>query len=423
MPSKNTFALDSTALVLPYIIRKDIPPVYRCLLTLYEEIDPVVLTQAVRDLAPRFPFMYTRLRRGFIWDRLEEVPACAILEKDDGRLCRPFDYRGEEPLIRVVYRKNELGLEFTHFTNDGTSGTVYLFSLAARYFELRGHAVEKNRFILDYRDTPSQAELTDAFRMSYGKPEKRIRQIVPPAFQGPGERQDGYLRVTTAQIPIDAMKTMLKEKYGGCTITEYLTAVYALAYLRLYEKSDKRRPVRLEVPGNLRQHWDTDTLRNFSAIANINAVPDKAEYGFDDILEHVRREMQENLTKDKMQAFIYQNVRYLKLLSVIPGFVKRAAFLLGFPLLNAMWPITSSMSNPGYFRLPDSLAEHIRYYETIMGRYGTYRVVGAAAGIKNTLSITFSAFNESTEIQDFCIGFWERDELSVQVFERRGQAK
>ena len=423
MASKTIYALDSTALILPYTIGKRMPPVYRILLTLKDEIDPAVLRQAVRDLVPRFPYMYTRLRRGFFWDRLEDVSEYDVVEEDNGRLCRPFDYRGKLPLMRVVYKKNELGLEFTHFTADGNSGTVYLFSLAARYLELQGHAMEKSRLVLDCRDKPTRTELADAFRTAYAKPEKRIRQVVPPALQGPGKRQDGCLRATIAELPIDAMKALLNEKYGGCTITEYLAAVYSLAFLQLYEKDGRRKPVRLEVPCNLRQYWDTDTQRNFAGIANICVVPGRADYDFDDVLQLVRREMRENLSKEKMQAFIYQNLRYLKLLNAVPGFVKRAALSLGFALVaERIWPITSGITNLGYLRLPPSLAGHVLRYAAIMGRFGVNRIVCAAAGVNNTMAVAFSAANENTDIQDFCIDFWERDGLPVRLTEQADQA-
>ncbi|MCL2495192.1 MAG: hypothetical protein FWE98_06000 [Oscillospiraceae bacterium] len=414
MPFKTTYALDSTALVLPYTISERMPPVYRFLLTFREELDPAVLEQAVRDLAARFPIMYTRLRRGFIWDFLEDATDCVAVEKDDGRLCRPFDYRGGAPLLRVIYRGNELAVECTHFTIDGHSATVYMFSLAARYLELLGHTIEKNRFVRDCRDKPAQSELADAFRGDYGRPEEKIRQVGPPAFQGPGKREKGCLRATVIEMPIDAMKVLLKEKYGGCTITEYLAAVYTLGFLDARKKSGSRKPVAMEVPGNLRHFWDTDTLRNFSVGIVFDVMPEQGGYSIDDVIELICREMKEKLTKDKMKAFIHQNVRYLKLLGVIPGFVKRLAFTLGLPLIVTRWPITSGITNIGYIPLPPSLAGHIARYAIILGRFAVNRVVCSAVGINNTMAVTISASNGSTDIQDFCLAFWERDGLPVK---------
>ena len=415
MAAKKTFALDSTALMLPYSISKRMPPVYRFVLTLNEEIRPAELKQAVHDLMPRFPFMYTRLRRGFIWDHLEEAPDCDIVEEDDGQLCRPFDYRGEKPLFRVLYRNNDLMVELTHFTNDGCSATVYICSLAARYLELRGHAIEKNHFALDCHDEPTQSELADAFLDAYEKPKKKIRQISPPAFQGPGKRLDNCLRATVAEIPVDAMKALLKQKYGGCTITEYLTAVYAFAFLQLYEAGDKRKPVRLQVPANLRHFFESDSLRNFSAVSNIPVLPQQESYGFEDVLEVVAREMKEKLTRERMQAFVYQNVRYLKILNFVPGFLKRLALILLALVAERVWPFSSGITNIGYIPLPPSLAQHVRRYAIILGRFGVNRTICAATGVNNTMAVAFSAANETTNIQDFCIRFWKRDGLPVRV--------
>jgi len=416
MSKANTYALDSTALMLPYLISKEQPPVYRFYMTVKEEVDPILLKQAVLDLVPRFPIMYTKLRKGFFWYKQEDASDLDIVEKDPGVLCRQFDYKNKaKPLLRVIYNHNEIGVELTHFTIDGTSCTIYLCSLVARYFELRGYTIEKNRFVLDSRDKPSESELADYFRETYEKPKKRIKQVEPPAFQCLTETRENYLRATIIDVPIDAMKALLKEKYGGCTITEYLNTVYACAFLQLYEKSNKKKPIRFEVPCNLRQYWGEDTLRNFSGISNVTVLPDKADYRFTDILELIRREMKEKLTKEKMHGFVCQNTRYLALLKYVPSFVKKT-ISVGYPFVaKRIWPFTSSISNVGYISLPPSLAEHIENYVIILGRFGVTRLVCAVTGVNNALNMVISAVNDSTAIQDYCIDFFKKDGLPVTV--------
>ncbi|MCL2513296.1 MAG: hypothetical protein FWF08_05280 [Oscillospiraceae bacterium] len=366
--------------------------------------------------------MYTRLRKGFIWDFLESAEDCGIVEKDEGFPCRPFNlYDGEKPLLRVLYKNNEVRVECTHLTCDGVSVSKYLNSLLARYFNLQGYEIEKSVNILRYDDKPEETELDDYFyRAAEEKPQKKnLSMIDSPAFLYLRERKPGYLQVVKILIPIDSLKNLIKEKYGSCTITEYLGAVYASAFLQLYEKEGKeKKPVRLAVPCDLRHFWDTNTLRNFIGGGRIEIKPDKNVYDFMDVLGIVRREMKKVMAKETQHAFVYASVRYLELfiMKLIPDFAKKFALASVAPRFEQYrWMHTSTLSNIGYIKLPPSLADHILNYMFLLGEMEVNRIACAVAGVGNILTVAFSAVNESTEIQDFCVGFFKKDGLPVEV--------
>jgi len=416
--SKTTWPLDSMAKPLPYApVCESSPLVFRLMVTLTENIDLATLKQAVCDLAPRFPVMYTRLRRGFIWHQLEEAADHVIVCRDEGYPCRPFRIHKGEPLLRVLYRKREIGIECTHLTCDGYGGSVYLNSLAARYLELRGHSIEKCQNVLDCCDEPTAAELEDHYLAAYKKKSKktgRMAMITTPAFQCLQERRPDYLQVTKLVIPIDKLKELTTEAHGGCTITQYLCAVYACAFLKLHD--NRNRPLRLSLATNLRNYWDTRTLRNFVGMAHVNVKAGRQD--FSEILAVVRREMEENLSFEKQQALVNQSMRMLNTFAAkaIPGVVKRGAVLLAMPFARRWrWPHSSTISNLGYIKLPPSLASHVTNYVFHIGEMDVCRITCAAAGCGNTMTIVFSAVNESTVIQDFCIDFMRQDGLPVQV--------
>ena len=76
--SKLWLRLDNAALIFPAVRRKGWSNVFRLSATLTEEIDPLLLQQAVNALKPRFPSMYVRLRTGLFWYYLEEAAAPAV---------------------------------------------------------------------------------------------------------------------------------------------------------------------------------------------------------------------------------------------------------------------------------------------------------------------------------------------------------
>ncbi|MCL2513799.1 MAG: hypothetical protein FWF08_07850 [Oscillospiraceae bacterium] len=420
MRKKNTYALDSTALIIPCVsTKRREAPVFRLTAALTEEISPHLLKQAVRDIVPRFPVLYSRLKKGFIWQSLVGASDFDIVEKDESSPCCGFDLDSKEkPLLRVLFKNNEISVELSHLTSDGYGGLIYLNTLAARYLELKGHATEKNRFVFDYLDKPAESEMNDYFHNVYNERKGAAGKqgLASPAFQYKDKSARGYRQSTRVFIPVDAVKALLKRKYGGCSVTEYLTAVYSFSFLKLYEEGKKKKPVKIGVAGNLRSFWDTDTLRNFSGcLLGINVVPDKGGYVFDDVLDLVRRGMSEEYTKEKMEAFICSSVRYLKLLNVIPFFLKKFVICVLNPFAKPMAPSTALLSNLGYIDLPPSFARFIEYYSFITCTVEPDKMKCAAVGVNNVISVTYFPSGKSTAILDFCVDFFKKDGLPVTV--------
>lgn len=414
------YKLDSMGMMLPYTISKTRPLVFRVQIALRDEIDPDTLQKAVCDLATRFPILYTRLKRGFFWDYLAGAENLSVVVKDEGYPCRPLDYKNKEkPLMRILYRQNKVAIECSHLTCDGMGAATYMNSLAARYLELKGHTIEKGRTVLDYRDKPSEEELEDVYRSAYDKSCKRYKELTQfPAFLCLRERKEDYLQVISVEIPLDSLKKLMKEKYEGSTITEYLGAIYASAFMQLYQNNPKsKRLLKIAVPNNLRSYWGTNTLRNFVGGGHLTFTPDAVSESFHSVLTSVRREMKEILTKKRQAAVISQSAHYLDaaVVKIIPGFVKRAVLPVAYVFSELVWPHTSTFSNLGYVKVPPSLAEHIKNYMFLIGEMDVNTIVCAAAGINDVMTLAFSSVNESTLIQDYCIDFLKRDGLPIRV--------
>jgi len=423
--------------MLPFTVHKNFqPPVVRVMAELNEDFTPAVIKQAVLDLAPRFPIIYARLKKGFLWHNLVAAANLdvVIAEKDYPVPCRPFDYwNSEKPIFRVVYDKNELGVEFSHMSYDGFGILTFLNSLIARCLEIKGHAIEKGRFVLNYRDAPSEEELEDGYRKVYEQRDKKAKTKMKdnrgPAYQFPREESKGvFSPVTVIDLPLDAVKKLTKEKYNGCTINQYLASVYSSAFLEQYEKDRRRwkKPLKIAFFCDLRQFWPMETLQNFTGDARFNVGPDKPDYDFGDILALVRREISARMTKEAQQELVInKNVRYLYLpfMKITPAFVKKFFAGLSIPIANRFfWPHTATLSNLGLLKIPPSLAAHVRRYVIFEGETPTNRALCLAAGVNNVLTMTFSGVIDGTFVQDFCADFFRKDGLPVDVTVRYGKA-
>jgi len=414
--NQNISVLDSAAKGIHCVTGKNrSAPVFRLTAVLKEDVDADLLRQAVRELVPRFPLLYARLQRGFIWYGLAEPSDLDIVTRDDGAPCRGFDREnGDKPLLRVLYGHHHIAAELCHLTSDGYGGLVYLTALVARYLALRGQKIEKSPFILDYRDEPASTETADDFLKAAGKKRIKIRDmgIKTNAYQYKDDWKKDFHSITQVSLPISALKSLLKEKYASCTVTEYLIAVYALSFLVL-QKSARKKPVIITVAGDLRPFWGSGSLRNFSAgIPGLNVTPLHG-CDFDDVLKLVCSGMKETYTKEKMEVIVNSIVRPLKLLNYVPFFIKKAIASAAFPFSKLVSPSTSVVSNLGYVKLPPSLSEHIESYSFTSGARGLDMIKCSAIGVKDILTVTYSSSGGATAIQDFCIDFFKRDGLPV----------
>jgi len=69
---KRWLRLDNAALIFPAARRKHWSNVFRISFTFRDAVDSALLQQALEHVAPRFPSVCVRLRRGLFWYRLEE---------------------------------------------------------------------------------------------------------------------------------------------------------------------------------------------------------------------------------------------------------------------------------------------------------------------------------------------------------------
>ena len=67
------FELDNAASIYPYSANEQWICGYRIGFVLDEDVDPVLLRQAVKEIMPRFPAYFVQLRFGYFWPYLEKT--------------------------------------------------------------------------------------------------------------------------------------------------------------------------------------------------------------------------------------------------------------------------------------------------------------------------------------------------------------
>jgi hypothetical protein len=111
--------LDNAAKIYPAARRKNWSNVFRQSVTLFDEVDTLVLKSALDVTVKRFPSIAARLRKGVFWYYLQQVEAAPEIREE---YSYPLTYMSKEEMgkcaFRVIAFHNRIAVEFFHSLTD-----------------------------------------------------------------------------------------------------------------------------------------------------------------------------------------------------------------------------------------------------------------------------------------------------------------
>ncbi|MBE5783145.1 MAG: alcohol acetyltransferase [Clostridiales bacterium] len=397
--NKRWFRLDNAAKLYPAVATSRWSSIFRVSVELSEFIDPAILQQAADLVLPRFPALKVRMKTGLFWYYLEEIHAPLSVRPDQGHPCMPFSYAQDHGyLLRIFFYQKRISAEFFHSLTDGSGGLVFIKTLATQYLRLRGYDVKFDQGALHPSDSPDPKEMQDAFMHM---PLPRVRRVrrESRAYHFPATPEIPHtLHTIAASIPCDQL--LEKARALGVTLTEYLTGVILFTAYTEQEKSPGkgRLPIRVSVPVNMRNFYDTPTLRNFSSFINPFIDPRLGDYTFEEIVRDVHAFMRYHLNPKLLCATIATNVadeKYL-LIRLAPLFIKNLVIGSVFRRTGDR-AFTSTLTNLGPVKRPTGAEELIRRFEFQLGSPALPLCNCACLSTGNELRLVFSSnIREST---------------------------
>lgn len=362
--------LDNAAKIFPASRRKNWANLFRLSVELSEEIDPLVLQAALDATVKRFPSIAVRLRGGLFWYYLEEIPfAPEVRQEKTGPLRRMGEREVSQCAFRVLYYKNRISAEFFHALTDGNGGLVFLKTLAAEYlFQRYGAEIPCEDGVLSRREAPKPGETEDSFLRYAG--EMGSGRSEPAAYRARGVREpDGFLHVTCGTLDSAAVCAAAKEY--GATVTAFLAAVLLDALLEMQREcahgKQKRLPVRVLIPVNLRKLFASETLRNFVMVVGAGVDPRMGEYTFRQLVDAVRCQMGVAITPQNMRAAFTTNVKSEKsmALRIAPLPLKNLVMKLVFDIVGERAG-SLTLSNMGEIALPEEMRPYVRRFDFVL---------------------------------------------------------
>lgn len=398
--------LDNTAKLFPVLANKNRTNVFRVSVILKEEVDGVILKQAVEEILPWFGGFGVRLRKGFFWyyfeDNKRPVPVC----EENHYPCRYMNPQaGSRYLFRVTYFKKKINLEVFHAVTDGLGGMNFLKELTYCYLDLKhGRTWKKNGI-----GTPS-ADCFHAVEDSYIKNYRDLEAksySTQRAFQIKSELLPmGAMSVIHGYVDKKDFKRFCTKKNASTTQILAALLIHTI-YEEYWKASKKKRGIALNLPVNLRNFFGSETTMNFFAVTNIRFDPEKdgdhfleadRETGFDQILESVKMQMKEKITRERMEEIISYNVGYeKKLVRFVPLFLKEWGTRIIYKRTEKAYTMT--LSNLGNIEVLPEYAGEVESFHAVMGVGKSQTLKCTVCTYGNDIVITFASAFLDTYLQ------------------------
>lgn len=391
------FKLDNAGIIYPSIKDENWSFVVRFFAVLNEEIDVPRLQTAVNESMKRFPTFNVGLKPGLFWNYFEEKTYPPRVEKEEKFPCSSFElYDPKSHIVRILYYQNRISVECFHGVADGRSILKFFNSVLRRYFILGGMKIESTEGALEILDKPRKEEFEDAFNRYCTKGEKgKLKEVKAYHIKGTTE-EFGVCNATMGTMSVAKVKEVAKSY--ECTITEFLVSELAYA---IYKRNTKHnKPIKMSVPIDLRQFFESETLRNFSAYINVEIKPSENGYILQDIIDIVKSAFKE-ITKENLQAFINNNVGMQKnfLIKIVPLRLKNVVIKLVYQAVGEAYQ-TMNVSNIGLVKTPEEFKEKIIKYGVNLGRPKYNPKTVGIVSFNDNLVITISSKIKENDIEE-----------------------
>jgi len=378
---------------------------------LHEPVAGERLQEALDTTIEDFSVFKCVLRKGFFWNYLEESDIAPIVKEEYRLPCSQIYVRDQKSLLfEVTYYKNRINFETYHALTDGTGAIHFIRTLVYHYLKLSYPDVvtePPESLNLDISDEQMEE---DGFQKYYLKKNEKI--IIPKykAHQLHYRKVEyGQMQLTEGVLLTDQV-LKLSRNYDT-TMTVFLTAVYLKAISEDMSMRQKKKPVALMIPVNLRNYFPSGSMRNFFAWIdvgyNFSTQSDKIE----DIIAFVDSFFKKELTKERISARMHDLMDFEMnpFVRILPLEVKLFAMQIAARLSSQK--VTAIFSNVGKIEMPQGCEKYIWYFDVFTT---TPKIELAMCSYENTTVFSFTSCYTNNHIEQKFFHILEDMELQAE---------
>lgn len=396
------YTLDNAGRIFPGQNTSTWSNTFRVSIELKEEIDPVILKEALDRTLRRLPGFNVRIRKGAFWYYFEKNENSCPVREDVKNFCYRINYKEDKGfLFRIFYYGRKISMDVYHALCDGYGATVFLSTMTAEYLRLRGYDISCNSMVLDVNAEPTAEETEDSYKR-YADSRDKYSYLDDWVYHRRGTFLPSHMsNYTTGTMAFSQLHDVSK-KYS-VTATELLAGVLLYVhYKKMLGECKKNKKVSVQIPVNLRKAFPSSTLRNFVLCLRAQLDPRKEEYSFEEVLNCVSTQLRGVNRAEFLNAMFTKNVKMDKQVArFIPLPLKDFFIGAGFQV-TAEKSTSALISNLGPVNLPEDMRA---YVERFIFYTGPGIVNGARCGVAtmgDKLCFTFSnCYKESDVERDF----------------------
>jgi NRPS condensation-like uncharacterized protein len=398
--SNKKYKIDDVALAWSMLANKEVPCIFRLSCTLTEKVDKEILQKALTKILPRFPYFRVSLKKGFFWGKWMTNLAIPRIEDERGYTNQAIPFGKNRLLFRVLVNQNRISVEFHHILTDGNGSSIFLRSLLAKYFDIKGFSDSNWNNIFKVEDEPDILEFEDSFDIHYDKTVKeKPPKLGEKAFSIPYEVVTiGTQFVSKITLPVEQIKE-ISRRYG-VTITSLLAALYlkSLAKIQVDINKNSRmkiKPIRIRIPVNLRKIFSSKTMRNFSLFVIPSYNPLTENLTIQELSVKVNDFLKETVQPNSLLKLIVKNRRDLDriIMKITPFAIKRFFARKGYYFVKTPY-YSGTFSNLGRITVPSQIAGKIDSFTFVLSHGPAHKVKIGAVSFEDELVLIFNRLNK-----------------------------
>lgn len=384
-------SLDNAAKIFPSAKSGADTQVFRFSCDLYENIDQVILQQAVCEALDIFDLFRVVIKRGIFWYYLEKTDIKPIVRKEYKAPCSSI-YKGNKDnlLFEVTFYRNRINLEIYHVLSDGTGAMNFLNTIVAIYLKLR-HNLQDDMPEYD----ASKVQMKDDSFGRYYIEDKTHREKTNTAYKIRGNvlPED---RINLIVAHMNVSEVLNAAHTYDATITEFIGACLIDAICSSMTNRAKKKDVVLSIPVNLRKYFPSESASNFFGLIFTGINFYKKRISFEDIIDKINKDFTDKLNQEKLleKINLYSAIEHNFFIKIIPLGIKD--FFLSKAYKISMKQSTATLSNIGRINMPGALQRYIKSYDVYAA---TNKLQACMCSYNNILSISFTTPFVDKEIQ------------------------
>lgn len=388
--------LDNAAKIFPCTSNNRDTKVFRFACELKEEIEQEILQEALELTLLEFPVYRSVLKKGLFWYYLESSTIQPVVQMESKQPCSPLYIRNKKSLLfEVSYYHKRINLEVYHALSDGTGALLFLKTLVKNYIIKKyPQAFEGKTLLMDYDASESQ-KTDDSFFKYYTQNNKNFKIKTGPAYRIRQPRlSENRISVIEGKLPLKDVLQKAHEHH--VTLTVFIASLFLCAIEKEMALKDKKNPVTIVVPVNLRKYFYSETIRNFFGVINISCDFSKNQANLEEVMQYISKSMSEELDVERLS----QRMNGLSALEhnifarPVPLFIKDIIMREANRISEK--ERTASLSNIGKVDIHDELKSYVESFNVFVS---TNIMQICMCSYENNLTITFTSAYNGTDIQ------------------------